>query len=96
MTDRAAIQVGDLVIVLRNCCDDNAIGSIVQVKAIREPSYACCTDCGAKSSEQVAVFDGKKTLWARPLSWLKRIPPAEESDRAFVYDVMTQPTKEPA
>ena len=27
---------------------------------------------------------------------LKRIPPPDESDRAFIYDVMTQPTKEPA
>ena len=96
MTDRA-IQPGDMVIVLRSCCAEDAVGQVHTVDAIRDNGgNGRCTDCGYQTTERVAIFNGRKSLWMRPLSWLKRIPPADESDRAFIYDSMTQPAKEPA
>ncbi len=72
------IKAGDLVVLLRGCCAqaDEYFGHVHTVEAIVFTDWSC-RDCGAKGAEVSAVLDSRKRF-GRPLTWLRRIPPADE------------------
>lgn len=74
MTDR--IQVGDLVVVLRNHCeqDQRKIGYVFRTMEHWRKGFVC--PCGKVTYDGDAFSDGSDLCWER--SWLKRIPPPEE------------------
>lgn len=98
MADRP-IQVGDLVYVARPCCSAKQSPSIFTVGGLRTvPSYRIgyCKDCGTKFYGGVVVARVDKSHAARPVSWLKRIPPIEDLEGLTTQELIRIPTKEPA
>lgn len=74
------IQVGDLVVILRGCCDDSQVGHIKTVEGIRHYGRLHCSACGLEISHPFATWLNGRHMWGRPLSWLKRIDPLSELD----------------
>lgn len=73
------IRVGDLVIIVGNCCADaDYRGEIHTVTAIHEEGGRC-RECGFRAPGSVAALPcPTNPSWGIPLSWLKRIPPLSE------------------
>lgn len=76
-----AIKAGDLVVVTRSCCQENAvIGYVRAVLAVSIKNEAYCSRCGLRASG-VMVYLGKldhgRNWWVPP-SWLKRIDPPKQ------------------
>jgi hypothetical protein len=71
------IKVGDLVVVVRACCEEEyaLMGGKVGVVRGFDPGLWRCEYCGLTSSidPRVAAFNGPHSF--SPLSWLKRIDP---------------------
>ena len=79
------ISVGDLVMVVRCCCDaivirDRALGAPWRVKSLDQPELIKCRYCWRTWTEAFAVSIGAfgNGCVHAPLSWLKRIPPISE------------------
>lgn len=84
----SGIQVGDLVVVVRQPCCGAHIGEIYVVGWMGRAGFRMtpvCNDCGRKMPElQNEVFADKSLepgYIGYPVSWLKRIPPLEELER---------------
>lgn len=78
-----AISVGDLVMVVRTCCDAhyNVIGGAIFTVSKIDNSNVECEFCGwteRKVIRAIASKDYTKDRQAAPFSWLKRIPPASD------------------
>lgn len=73
------IKVGDLVMVMRNHCNDHAVGTIFQVRSLLGDQFTYCPRCGSKGHfGELAELEFSGFHNRMPLSWLKRIPPLEE------------------
>lgn len=73
------IKVGDLVVIVRECCPvDSVLGHVHYVLALETGSF--CDECGADDNEPSAVLEEYEDdfNFAVPLSYLKRIPPLEK------------------
>ncbi len=91
VTDRTAIQVGDLVQVVHSCCGV-FVGAIATVSGFAEPATHPCIDCGRVASGLVrAKFDRNTFPKACPVAWLKRIPPLEELEGTKTDEPMKEP-----
>lgn len=78
MSDR--IEVGDLVVVVRTCCDrlyQVGGGRIGTVTELAHDEDWDCLFCGASGSGTKArAFSGQYD--AAPVAWLRKIPPFPE------------------
>ena len=73
------IKVGDLVMLVRECCPvDSAIGKIFSVAELRNHSYWCHYCRWSAGQLSGARVNGQDSHCSYPLSWLKRIPPLSE------------------
>ena len=70
------IQVGDLVALLRNHCDNRGVGFIRQVLSIDNRALRC-PECRQLSADEGPVAEMEEGVYS-PLAWLKRIPPLSE------------------
>lgn len=89
------IKAGDLVVVMRSCCQATAIavGRLFRVRLIRDcrPLGIRCEHCGETWRSQMAEAEkSTEVLDHAPIPWLKRIPPLEELER----DKLTEKLKE--
>ena len=85
MSDKP-ISVGDLAIVVRDCCG-HWLGRVFRVSSIQQislPAWIRCSLCARELSnieyvrtDQPNVRDA---VIHAPLGWLRRIPPIEECD----------------
>jgi hypothetical protein len=80
--DSTQVSVGDLVVVLKGCCD-RAMQGVVGVHATvlrfyDDPNRLCCF-CESPIPTKRAELDHPK--WNCPVPWLKRIPPLAEPER---------------
>lgn len=99
MTDRRAIQVGDLVMVVRVCCDfpikeGVRMGLPWRVQLVASLPVAGCPKCGFKERGIFAASNEiKRAGWnCAPVEWLKRIdPPALDENTTT-----DEPIQEPA
>ncbi len=94
MTDRAAIQVGDLVQVVRPtyCCGyDKNVGKVATVSRLPRPTQRCpsCRHI-ATASDSVVLSDD--LCYER--SRLKRIPPLSELEGERTQEAIKQPMVE--
>ncbi len=72
------IKVGDLVVVVRDCCDGELLGFVGEVRLLHTDGLRCLR-CGLVSGEHGAIVEFRQSFHDKlPLSWLKRIPPLEE------------------
>ena len=84
MTDRKAIAVGDLVMVVRVCCDlalkhGVRMGLPWTVIAVEPSQHGRCPKCGGNCPGRWARKSNERFGWSgAPFSWLKRIPPLDE------------------
>lgn len=80
------IKVGDLVVVVRACCDGQARHQGIQgvpwrVTSFKGPAMSGCQWCGAKFYNVVWAMGAPNRcpyVWVR---WLKRIPPLSDLER---------------
>ena len=82
------ISVGDLVMVVKSCCDDaDALGEIFLVAGIREKGTRC-RHCFQRNNcaHAGSIFNFTAGV---PLSWLKRIPPLSELETKRTADEVT-------
>lgn len=73
------ISVGDLVVVVRSCCDRFMEGvTIFKVAVMRQTRPAdLCTYCSRALPNGTYAADNPQYSGA-PVGWLKRIPPLDE------------------
>ena len=87
MSERG-IEVGDLVIVLRNHCSDMHVGEIYDVSRIESSCDLWCSTCmrftGPGTMAVIFVTGG-----GLPIQWLKRIPPLVEPESITQRDEVT-------
>jgi hypothetical protein len=78
----SAIQVGDLVMMVRCCCERSGLrlGEIAVAKSIYAYGTKKCKGCGWRAEGSVFIVDFPKDN-GLPASWLKRIPPLDELER---------------
>ncbi len=90
MTDRA-IQVGDLVQVVRWSCCGIEIGKVFQVASMHhhDNSWHCCT-CRAPVPAGMFALDAQNRCGAI-LPWLKRIPPLSELEGTKTDEPIQEP-----
>lgn len=78
------IKVGDLVMVIGDCCGAKALGKIFIVESIHHAHKYCCRHCSFSliNGELLAfsTVNGRSGYW--PLNWLRRIPPLSELEPA--------------
>jgi len=87
-------EVGDLAVVVHQCCDKVEVHPIGKVEEIVSLSSRCAF-CRTSLTGQFAVFNDPEGLLYWPLSWLRRIPPL--SSLEGLTDERDLPvTKEPA
>lgn len=83
MSSDRKIQVGDLVQLVRTCCDQSyreGGGLVFQVSRLWTPLAACCRHCGF-SMNLTDFADARERgigIDHAPVAWLKRIPGAGE------------------
>lgn len=70
------IQVGDLVQVVKSCCDRHTRSPVFVVSKIFPAGDEECLFCDHKFKRVIEA--GDEEGWSYPLEWLKRIPPLEE------------------
>jgi hypothetical protein len=89
----SAIKVGDLVMVIKVCCDTSVLGVPFSVENIVNARGQCGT-CGKQSSLQMRA-EGLRN-YSIPFGWLRKIPPLSELEGA--RDALSErtPTKEKA
>lgn len=86
------IEVGDLVMVVRECCHhgDSGLGEIHVVLAIRAWPGSRCKNCGFRhDGERATLIQSSPEFhdWALPLSWLKKIiPPLSDPESTQTRD----------
>jgi len=77
------IDIGDMVIILRDCCGETRVGHVMQVEEIMNLGTHCPL-CFKTYPGPISVWsEGDKGKWARPLSWLKKLPPVEENTDVY-------------
>ncbi len=83
MSDKP-IQVGDLVQVVRLCCDAYLASRspIFNVAEINTELLGRCAGCKA-ALPSGSLANRKSGTWGIPISWLKRIPPLSELDEVI-------------
>jgi hypothetical protein len=88
------ISVGDLVMVVRDCCGQY-LGLTFRVEKVWTPSQGViCTECRVDfGSISVAETGMPKGIPAGrlPLSWLKRIPPLSELEGEKTQEDIREP-----
>lgn len=86
MSDRP-IQKGDLVMIVRGCCQE-VIGVIFTVAAIEKIPLPNCQYCGNDHSGLFARATERYKLGSThaPLFWLKRIDPGALSEDVPAHD----------
>ena len=75
------IRVGDLVVVVRTCCEKTAqesLGITGKVTLIRSTTMRCEYCLSFMKTNWKAHFETECTFKCAPLSWLRRIPPLSE------------------
>jgi hypothetical protein len=73
------ISVGDLVVIVRECCGvDSELGSVFRVSAILTLTAYHADGCGYFYNGPCAEADDGEQPHGIPLHWLKRIPPLSE------------------
>ena len=86
------ISVGDLVMVVHECCPhESSLGEIQTVLSI-EHDRATCEWCDCVTSGHHAHLsdaEDNDTFWL-PLSWLKRIPPLSELESTKTDEPMKE------
>jgi hypothetical protein len=91
------IQVGDLVQVVRSCCDRApCYGDIFTVGAIRE-SFTQCSFCRSanRGLHGGTRIEGNSGVGGVPLEWLKRFPPLEELEGQRTEESLREPKRFP-
>ena len=91
MTDRRAIQVGDLVQQVKACCNRHpSLGCIATVNWIRYARTASPECCGAATVEgmHAGAVPGCTGV---PIEWLKRIPPLDELEGTRTDEQIREP-----
>jgi hypothetical protein len=73
------IKVGDLVVIVGDCCDGELIGSIGTVERLHTDGLMCMR-CGFDSDGHGAVVRLRKGIDKQLYSWIRRIPPLSELD----------------
>ena len=96
MTDRAAIAVGDLAVVVRltPCCGKGRLGRIVKITGfVQNGDGGKCLGCGAsRAGVLMAKYEGrKKRSHGFSVSRLKRIPPLSELEGSKTDEPMKEP-----
>jgi hypothetical protein len=82
-----AIQVGDLVQVIRACCSSPYLGEVRTVTRLYIGHGRC--RCGTKHvGANAAMLDGIPECGFR-IEWLKRFPPLDELERDQIVDELT-------
>jgi hypothetical protein len=81
------IKVGDLVMVLDHCCEQDTLGHITTVSSLFQSNGRCITCNTAHYNTPAALLDG--TPHSFRVSWLKRIPPLAEMERDEIVREMT-------
>lgn len=95
MSDRP-IQIGDLVMVVRSCCQRMEIGYIFKVSALAEFNpYWGCPHCKSTGKDIKVIADARfginRDCTHAPLSWLKRIPPLSEMEGQRAQEDIKEP-----
>ena len=91
MTDRSAIEVGDLAMLVRSCCN-RYLGRVFRVAGF-EPHQDCfaCSFCGTEHPAMTLALTGEKEKFATaPLPWIKRIPPLDELEGLHTQESVPQ------
>lgn len=86
------IKVGDLVMIVCQCCSDDYLGQIFTVQELAQGSE--CDDCGAQDDRPSAILElenAEYLAWGLPMSWLKRIPPLSELEGEKRDEKLTEP-----
>lgn len=89
MSDKP-LEVGDLVKVVHSCCTPFVAGSpVFVISSFYQIPLGCtaqCIFCKRDITDNVMAWDGlaSNERPGYPISWLKRIPPLDESE-----DVLT-------
>ena len=76
-----AIRPGDLVVVVRGCCDramQGVVGLHATVLHLYDDPGRGCIFCDADLPTKRAELDHKQ--WNSPVAWLKKVPPLNEID----------------
>lgn len=95
MSDKP-IAVGDLVQVVRTCCNEFLKGPwIFQVAEIASEPEAFCSQCSkdVPGGAQARGLTGHRV--GVPLPWLRRIPPLSELEGQQTQEPLRVPRKEP-
>lgn len=87
-TSRESIEVGDLVMLVRQHCTNKASGEIAKVTHFERCALRC-SHCGTPlGSDEVVFTDGRIRA---PRAWLKRIPPLSELEGERTQEDIREP-----
>lgn len=89
------IAVGDLVQVIRSCCDDQ-LGLVFRVMRIGVTRNNICCVCLKKTIKDGIPNAKAADGYDWPTPWLKRIPPLDELESTRTAEPLREPHKEPA
>lgn len=70
------IKVGDLVVVVRQCCDGLELLGLIRTATKVQTNRTRCSTCG-QANDGIHVY-GHASSNGVPISWVKRIPPLDE------------------
>lgn len=85
------IKVGDLVMVVRDCCG-KYLGEIFTAQDLpSRADHAFCDFCKLDHSAPFFANYGGSHRGARPLPWLKRIPPLSELEGVLAQGEIKHP-----
>ena len=97
------IKVGDLVMVVRTCCnwpikEGVRMGLPWRVQLVARLPIAGCQSCGFRETGIYAASNEfRRAGWnCAPVEWLKRIDPSAEQEGQRTEETLRLPRKEPA
>ena len=94
MTNDKVISVGDLVQVVRSCCEKVELVGIIYTVGVLHSFHTRCQFCGQENKNVQHASSGmpaSDTPIGLPVSWLKRIPPLSELEGERTEENLKEP-----